>query len=600
MANFKLRAALLTAAFLGGLTTTRASEHVTRQDVNPTTVRWRIDEPNVKQRLTEYRSIRFRPGDAVTVTAGGCAQTGGAGKTWKRYVDPQGPNSDRLYHGLVWIPGAMPDLQRLQGVVGRRLTIPQGVDPAQLYLRLGYEDDNYSDNGYWGREGDDGTGNQCRGLGNAFVVLTVESAPTHITTQPAPMDLVWDAVDDNAIPLNPRWGWQVTHAGAPPDPHQLCPKGFQPPCTTQAPSVDTPGFWAGLICSAGATTDIHGHVNWMPATFEGTLTWDGHSNPLADDDYNFRLTPPNQAGLTTANHGALGLEFDSDETIDHFDTPWWDSFHRAVDRSDRDARTMVDGRFAIVTGLMGLDCEHSCPTELHPVYAMAIRVKDDPADETWAVFVRNWGNEGFCSQSQHYLDLLGGTYTLRLPWRGGASDVTITRSQFKTSPNARVSGPSLAYGPYHGVVLTFTLPRPEDRGRINGEVHLRWAGINTRALLAEAQLLSQPAPAAAPEHKAEDRLEALLAKMTPTQRQGFQATVPKKALAPDTVAMPVAAPVLMREPRAALLAARQGVPRVRAVIDGEKATREQRKFEAMRKSFGGQLPGYNIPAGAPR
>ncbi len=158
-----------------------------------------------------------------------------------------------------------------------------------------------------------------------------------------------------------------------------------------------------------------------------------------------------------------------------------------MDKSDKDARALVDGSYAIVTGLLGLDCEHDCPTELHPVYVMAIRVKDDPADETWAIFVRNWGNEGFCSQSQHYLDLFNNTYTLRLPWRGGASAVAVIDSQFKTTANARVSGPTVSYGEEQGVVLSFALPRPEDRGRINGELHLRWTEVNPRVLAEEAR-----------------------------------------------------------------------------------------------------------------
>ena len=30
----------------------------------------------------------------------------------------------------------------------------------------------------------------------------------------------------------------------------------------------------------------------------------------------------------------MKLEFSSDETIDHFKTPWWDKFHDAVDSDD--------------------------------------------------------------------------------------------------------------------------------------------------------------------------------------------------------------------------------------------------------------------------
>jgi hypothetical protein len=45
------------------------------------------------------------------------------------------------------------------------------VLPFSGALVLGYEDDGYSDNGYYAH--DDGTGNQCKGVGNAFVSLTI-------------------------------------------------------------------------------------------------------------------------------------------------------------------------------------------------------------------------------------------------------------------------------------------------------------------------------------------------------------------------------------------------------------------------------------------
>ena len=73
---------------------------------------WRITQPNVKQAATSYPQIKFLPGDSVSVDAGGCVQTGGHGRTWKRYVDPSGANSDRLYHGQIWIPGINTSLVR--------------------------------------------------------------------------------------------------------------------------------------------------------------------------------------------------------------------------------------------------------------------------------------------------------------------------------------------------------------------------------------------------------------------------------------------------------------------------------------------------------
>jgi hypothetical protein len=81
---------------------------VKQQDDSQHTV-WRIDQPNVAQLATVYPQIQFLPGDTIRVLAGGCDQTGGFGRTWKRYVNPQGSDSDKLYHGLILIPEALPE-----------------------------------------------------------------------------------------------------------------------------------------------------------------------------------------------------------------------------------------------------------------------------------------------------------------------------------------------------------------------------------------------------------------------------------------------------------------------------------------------------------
>jgi hypothetical protein len=179
------------AAVLGGLLALAPSaraEQVTKLVDRPNVEVWMINEPTIDRRVSEYPYIHFRPGDIVWITAGGCDQTGGHGKTWKRYVDPQGPDSYRLYYGLIGIPGATPgadvgllipiskvattvlDSREWRGVV----TIPRNVvNSYNLFLRLGFEDDNYEDNGYWGRDGDDGTGDQCKGLPNAYVKVEI-------------------------------------------------------------------------------------------------------------------------------------------------------------------------------------------------------------------------------------------------------------------------------------------------------------------------------------------------------------------------------------------------------------------------------------------
>jgi hypothetical protein len=125
-----------------------------------------ITEPIVNVHQHGY-GLWFQPGDHVQVFAGGCVQTGGKGKTWKRYVDPASNND--LYHGLITIPGATGDLDRLVNVVGRQYT----VSGAGGNLILGYEDDAYADNGYYSRGSDNGTGDQCLGIGNAVVRIFI-------------------------------------------------------------------------------------------------------------------------------------------------------------------------------------------------------------------------------------------------------------------------------------------------------------------------------------------------------------------------------------------------------------------------------------------
>jgi len=171
---------------------------------------WRIDAPNVTQPATEYRDFVFQPGDVVTVRAGGCAQTGGQGATWKRYVYPSGDNAERLYHGRIWIPGATMGLETVASLIRRGpvtvATPPAGYDPSQMFLRLGYDDDGYSDNGYWGH--DDGSEDQCLNVGNAWVELEVRRNGGSGQTRSCPAsvpsnrweDLYWSALDVNALP----------------------------------------------------------------------------------------------------------------------------------------------------------------------------------------------------------------------------------------------------------------------------------------------------------------------------------------------------------------------------------------------------------------
>ena len=122
-----------------------------------------VNEPVVNEPTSIY-NIQLNAGDRVRIDAGGCVQTGGSGKTWKRYVDPQSSNG--LYHGTMFVPGVTNGLTELLSLVGNTYTLTEGGS-----LFLGYEDDNYTDNGYYLH--DDGTNNQCKDIDNAYVRLTI-------------------------------------------------------------------------------------------------------------------------------------------------------------------------------------------------------------------------------------------------------------------------------------------------------------------------------------------------------------------------------------------------------------------------------------------
>ncbi len=147
-----------------------------------------ISHPEVRQPMTLYPEVVLIQGDVLTVEGLGCVQTGGKSLTWKKFVNPAGPNSDHLYSGLVWVRAVNqnPDLfpaRRFQAGLNQ-FAIPAG---SRAELRVGYEDDNYEDNGYWNP--DLGTGNQCQGAGDASVtVRIVRSGLVSLGPPPAPTD----------------------------------------------------------------------------------------------------------------------------------------------------------------------------------------------------------------------------------------------------------------------------------------------------------------------------------------------------------------------------------------------------------------------------
>jgi hypothetical protein len=336
-------------------------------------------------------------------------------------------------------------------------------------------------------------------------------------------------------------------------------------------------------------------VNWFPSTYEGPIYFVDYSGDgwTEDEDYNWLLDTPNQAGVTTTNtvlndRRMLQLEFDRTETTNQFTTPWWASFHQAVDRGGSDnqyteARGLVNGRFAIVTGLIGLDCGHSCASESHPVYAMAIHVNDDPLDDVWAIFVRNWGNEGFCSASDHQFAFQNNMYTFRLPWRPGAQLGNHTDT-FNTN-NSAVSGPGITALAGKAVLVSFSLPDPAHHPWINGELHLQWVGGSSAML----HPVPDAARSASPVGDEEGPLARITTQMTDAQRVAFFSEAPSTAVlsTQDMRARPYVGPPAGGVPQ------RIGLEslRVQSVADPVKAEHDRRLQDHLRAVFGGTIPG---------
>jgi hypothetical protein len=497
-----------------------------------------IHQPVVNQPIHEYPDIAFQSGDRILLDAGGCVQTGGIGKTWKRYVDPSGEAADRLYHGLVFIPGVTPGLVRVGGVINRPLDVPTGMGAwPPLHLILGYEDSDgaYADNGYWGH--DDGTEDQCKDVGPAWVTIRVKHGVNALRgtanmTGPKDFDLKWDLSDPNGYPFNPRWQYTLDNQAVIVDPVPHCnafawtQQGVDPgpSCVSLKLGVDTLGYWKDWLpglCENDAL--IRGHINWGEVTYEGPIRFVVFDKPElygtlsppfvhvgeGDDDVNLALFPLHiaKAPLVPANHngqftnpndlpadvGAIILEFDSDETIDNFHkSAWWQSFianpHIIEDKNNGE----VVGKEAVVTGILGLDAPHphskdAFSTEIHPVHAIAIRSKEDVDPNTgtvveeWGYFVRNWGNEGECSQERlHPAPFPSGDFSFRLPWRTGMEVTDFYRGEWTSSGLPNSFFPSQAIikdvnGVPTAVRVDFDgFPDPQQKPWVAGSFSIKW------------------------------------------------------------------------------------------------------------------------------
>ena len=492
--------------------------------------------------------------------------------------------------------------------------------PAEkLYLQLGYQDekDKYGDNGYWSH--DDGPANQCAGAegGPAWVQLDIVHKGPLPVSSPAPWDLVLTQFDDNEIPLNPDWGSNASPNKQFPDP-ATCrwpwQGGPERNCTSTGQITNTDfdsaagySFWnpikklecasCSLCQSFSANYGYAGHANWMAATQTGTVYWEEKSSSvlgdkyLLDDEYSVNLDTPNAAGATAGRPDGVHVEFDASETIDiltdDMKIPWWQQFRSAVDGGDDQAHNFLDKKDMIVTGLMAVDFAHaSTGPESHPAWAMAVHSNIDFSDDTWAFFVRSSGNEGYCSEQQHYISYVDNQYTFRFPWPKGASlSLPIVLKSTIVLNNGATAGDSqLSFLPGEAVLLTI-LNVPDqnvEQGLIGGELHLAWAGSPVIAAIDNGSKI----PVRTPPEAGEDIIRSALERMTPVQRSIYAANAPKLTRIPR--------PVLKSEVKIVAPSTIKRVqgrkPTIGAVRDQTLITRRNAAIDALTKAYGGTLP----------
>lgn len=300
--------------------------------------------------------------------------------------------------------------------------------------------------------------------------------------------------DPNGLPFDPHWAYQdlspAERAGAlyadnhcpsaDPKADRSCsgrllfadracnhfvPDGTTPTfngCTSDPVSIDErphPSllFSSGILAFACyyltdgpeelVPASVHGHIDWQPVTFDGTLRFSDANVvgrdagprapdflkvlPIGDGDLDFMLEPSDGysgllAGNRTASHiGMLGndgltVEINSSEVQPELAAlPWWSSLMERLRQYARRTAQLAPMP-AIVVGMFGIDTKHLSHTELHPVFGLAVESARTENTEVWDVFARSWGYEGSCSNALHVLEGANGplgrlTFTLPVP-----------------------------------------------------------------------------------------------------------------------------------------------------------------------------------------
>jgi hypothetical protein len=241
-------------------------------------------------------------------------------------------------------------------------------------------------------------------------------------------------------------------------------------------------------------------------------------------------------------------------------------------------------------------------TEIHPIWAMAARVKDDSgiraniANETWMFMARNWGDEGYCADGTQWT-LATDTISILIPWRAGATQIGVTGwFSIVNPPDANLpNNVSVTYAGTSGVLLRFKLDQPgdepdEDGTVTEGELTISWSGRLVNNAKAAASTPPVILKKGSHDNVPESPVPGLLEKMTPKQRAAFLAIAPFKPV-PHGRLVQIGPAVQLT----ALPARPENAPAIRRVPSKRWAQLEKSRLDALHTIFGATIPGVKEP-----
>ena len=249
---------------------------------------WTIDQPTITQPFNPFMTITFQKRDTVTLSAFGCSQEGAV--SWHGWTDYTNQPTSGKYFGLAFLPGTgQPDEDPLLNPEDFAIGPIRGIEPVSggvtagingvprivygdapnQYLKLGYVDDGYrsgtnagySDNGYYDvLNNSSGTWGGCVNVGPVNLLLEVDhplkpsSASLPYSNGSRDFDVIFNQLDNNGLPLNPKWQSQRDDTSKVKDFDKTCGSAFSTPSQDSAQAVvsDLGGAAAGAALGSFA------------------------------------------------------------------------------------------------------------------------------------------------------------------------------------------------------------------------------------------------------------------------------------------------------------------------------------------------------------